>query len=297
MKLRLVAAPAGLLLSLMLFVGCGSQPGTSNETSDAAATTAEEVATPEATPAIDTTVDEASEEANISEGETVTGEAAAAAADTATTDDEAEADAETSDGNADAGALNADGATTPTAAAPPATSWPAEAPDTFRLQFNLSTGPVVAEFHKAWAPLGVEHFYKLVSSGFYDEARFFRVVPGFVVQFGIAADPAVQKQWRDNPIPDDPPRQSNTRGRISFATSGPNSRTTQLFINLGDNGPLDNMGFAPIGEVVSGMEHVEAIESRYGEQPSQARIQAEGNAYLNASFPELDYIQSITLLD
>jgi peptidyl-prolyl cis-trans isomerase A (cyclophilin A) len=189
----------------------------------------------------------------------------------------------------------------PTAAATPTTSsltsvWPDQAPDRFKVRLELSTGTVVAEFHKDWAPIGVQHFYELVRAGFYNEARFFRVVPGFVVQFGIAGDPALDAKWAERTIQDEAVRRSNLKGTITFAKSAqPNSRSTQLFINLADNGNLDQMGFTPIGEVVQGMEKVEAINAEYGEQPDQGMIHQRGNAYLNQPFPKLDSIKKATL--
>jgi peptidyl-prolyl cis-trans isomerase A (cyclophilin A) len=168
---------------------------------------------------------------------------------------------------------------------------PAQAPDQFKVAFTCSNGQFLVEVHKDWAPLGVQRFYELVKSGYFDEARFFRVVPGFVVQFGMAADPAVGAKWFGSDIKDDPVKETNAPGTITFATSGPNSRTTQLFINLGNNARLDGMGFAPFGKVIEGMEVVKAITSQYGEKPDQGRIRQQGNAYLKADFPNLDYIE------
>ena len=178
----------------------------------------------------------------------------------------------------------------------------ATAPETFRARFETSRGTFVVEAHRAWSPNGVDRFYNLVRGGFYDEVRFFRVIAGFMAQFGINGDPAIQSQWRNANIPDDPVEMGNTRGRVSFATAGPNTRSTQLFINFGDNSQLDGMGFSAIGEVVEGMEVVDALYAGYGEGapngagPSQGRIQAEGNAYLEADFPSLDYIERATLV-
>ena len=160
------------------------------------------------------------------------------------------------------------------------------------MQFTTSKGPFVVEVHRDWAPNGADRFYELVNNHFYDEARFFRVVPNFVVQWGIQADPAVQLNWRTKTIPDDPVAQTNRRGTITFATSGPNSRTTQLFINLADNPRLDALGFAPFGQVISGMSVVEGLYSGYGQTPDQNQIQMQGNAYLQSQFPKLDYIQT-----
>lgn len=157
---------------------------------------------------------------------------------------------------------------------------------------NTSRGPVTIEVDPALAPNGAKHFKELVQAHFYDGARFYRVVPGFVVQWGIAADPKVSKKW-NAPIQDDPVKASNVRGTVSFAaTNAPNSRTTDLFINLGDNANLDGAGFATIGRVVSGMENVDKIYPGYGEQPDQGEIDARGNAYLLKAFPKLDYIKT-----
>lgn len=177
-----------------------------------------------------------------------------------------------------------------------AEQWPETAPDVFKVKFECTNGEFVVECHKDWAPLGAERFYRLVKEGFYDNAGFFRVVPGFVVQFGLAADPAVTNKWRNKRIQDDPVKQSNREGYLSFASAGPNTRTTQVFINLADNTRLDGMGFAPFGKVVSGMDVVRAINPRYREQPNQGMITMEGNAYLEKNFPGLDYIRKATLI-
>ena len=167
------------------------------------------------------------------------------------------------------------------------------APAVFRVKLDTSKGPVVVEVHRSMAPLGADRFYELVQNKFYDDARFFRVVPGFVVQFGINGNPAVSQHWRPMTIQDDPVREHNVRGTVVFATSGPNSRTTQLFINLGDNSSsLDPQGFSPFGQVVEGMDTVDKIYSGYGESPDQQRIETEGNDYLMKDFPKLDYIKT-----
>jgi peptidyl-prolyl cis-trans isomerase A (cyclophilin A) len=153
----------------------------------------------------------------------------------------------------------------------------------------------VIEVHRDWAPVGADRFYNLVKNGFFDDIRFFRVVPNFMVQFGIHGTPAIQSAWRGASMKDDPVKQSNKRGYITFATSGPNSRTTQVFINFKDNAGLDRQGFAPFGEVVSGMDVVDKINAQYGEQPNQGSIQSEGNVYLNKDFPKLDYVKSATI--
>ena len=166
------------------------------------------------------------------------------------------------------------------------------APDSFRVTLETSRGPVVVEALRAWAPNGVDRFYALTRAHFFDENRFFRVVPGFIVQFGLAGEPKVNEQWDDKPIRDDPARQSNLRGTITFATEGPNTRSHQLFINLADNPRLDKLGFTPIGRVVSGMAAVDSIYPGYEEDPRQAMIQRLGNSYLARMFPKLDYIRT-----
>jgi peptidyl-prolyl cis-trans isomerase A (cyclophilin A) len=171
----------------------------------------------------------------------------------------------------------------------------ATAPDTYKVKFDTSAGVFVVEVHRASAPKGADRFYNLVKNGFYDECRFFRVVPGFMVQFGINGNPAIQQHWVNANIPDDPVKGTNKRGTISFATRGPNTRTTQVFINFGDNGGLDRQGFAPFGEVVSGMDVVDKINAQYRERPNQGEIQSNGNAYLNKAFPKLDYIKTATI--
>jgi peptidyl-prolyl cis-trans isomerase A (cyclophilin A) len=177
-----------------------------------------------------------------------------------------------------------------TAETPAALAGPA--PDSFRVTLETSRGPVVVEALRSWAPNGVDRFYALAHARFFDENRFFRVVPGFIVQFGLAADPQANEQWDDKPIPDDPEKQSNLRGTITFATEGPNTRSHQLFINLADNPRLDKLGFTPIGRVVSGMAAVDSIYAGYEEEPSQRMIQRLGNPYLARMFPKLDYIRT-----
>jgi peptidyl-prolyl cis-trans isomerase A (cyclophilin A) len=176
------------------------------------------------------------------------------------------------------------------------------APATFRARFATSAGDFVIEVQRAWAPRGADRFYALVRAGYYDGARFFRVLPGFVAQFGIAGDPAVTATWRERRIPDDPVRQRNTRGMVTFATAGAHTRTTQVFINYSDNSRLDAAGFAPFGRVVEGMDAVDRLHAGYGEGapngsgPDQGRIQAEGNAYLERAFPKLDYVRTATIV-
>jgi peptidyl-prolyl cis-trans isomerase A (cyclophilin A) len=171
------------------------------------------------------------------------------------------------------------------------------APAVFRVNLDTSRGPVVIEVTRDNAPIGADHFYTLVKAKYFDGARFFRVVPNFMAQFGIAADPAVTKTW-DVPIQDDPVKTSNVRGTVTFAqTSAPNSRSTQLFINFVDNAFLDSQRFAPFGKVVSGMETVDQIYSGDRENPDQGRIQAEGNTYLEKEFPRLDYIKTARIAE
>jgi len=168
----------------------------------------------------------------------------------------------------------------------------AQAPPQFKVRFETSKGPFVIEVHRDWAPNGVDRFYELVKSGYYDEARFFRVVPNFVVQWGINKDPKVSQEWRQKNIPDDKVRESNRLGYITYAKRGPDTRTTQVFINLTDNASLDGMGFAPFGRVTEGMNVVQNLYSGYGQTPDQNLIQAQGNAYLESKFPKLDYIKT-----
>ncbi len=177
-----------------------------------------------------------------------------------------------------------------------------QAPATFKVKFTTTKGEFVVEAHREWAPLGVDRFYNLVKIGFFTDIAMFRVISGFMAQFGIHGDPKVAAAWREARIQDDPRQQSNTRGMVTFATAGPNTRTSQLFINYVDNSRLDNMGFSPFGRVISGMEVVDGLYSGYGEGaprgrgPDQGRLQAQGNAYLKSDFPQLDYIVSAELL-
>ncbi|MFQ5734669.1 MAG: peptidylprolyl isomerase [Planctomycetaceae bacterium] len=164
------------------------------------------------------------------------------------------------------------------------------------MKFETSAGDFVVDVTRSWAPLGADRFYEAVKAGFYDECRFFRVVPNFVVQWGINGSPTVHKKWMDRTIRDDEVVKSNKRGTITFATSGENSRTTQVFISLKDNDRLDDLGFAPFGKVVEGMDVVDRITAQYGEAPDQGRIQNEGNAYLKREFPRLDSIKKATVI-
>jgi peptidyl-prolyl cis-trans isomerase A (cyclophilin A) len=176
------------------------------------------------------------------------------------------------------------------------------APETFKAQFDTTKGKFTIEVTRSLAPNGADRFYNLVKSGYFTDTAFFRVIPGFMCQFGIHGDPAVSAKWRDANITDDPVKGSNTRGMITFATAGPNTRTTQLFINFGNNVNLDGMGFSPFGKVIEGMDVVDKINGEYGEGapggrgPDQGRIQMEGNAYLKKDFPNLDYIKSATII-
>lgn len=172
----------------------------------------------------------------------------------------------------------------------------AKAPEKFDVKFETTRGDFVVQVDRAWAPLGADRFYNLVKHGYFTGAAFFRVVPGFIVQFGLSADPAVNRAWRNANIKDDSVTQSNKRGTITFATAGPNTRTTQLFINFANNGGLDRQGFAPFGSVVSGMDVVDKIYSGYGEQPDQGAITAQGAAYLQKNFPNLDTVKSATVV-
>jgi len=178
-----------------------------------------------------------------------------------------------------------------------------QAPATFKAQFDTSAGMFVIEVRRDWAPNGADRFYNLVKRGFYDDVRFFRVIPGFMAQFGINGDPSLSAVWREARIPDDPVKQSNRKGYITFATAGPNTRTTQLFINLVDNAQLDKSGFSPFGQVASGMNVVEKIFGGYGEGapggigPAQGRVHMEGNKYLEKEFPKLDYVKMATILE
>jgi peptidyl-prolyl cis-trans isomerase A (cyclophilin A) len=176
-----------------------------------------------------------------------------------------------------------------------------QAPASYKARLDTSKGIVVIEVRRDWAPNGADRFYNLVKNGFYDDTRFFRVINGFMVQFGINGDPKISAPWRTATIKDDPVKQSNKRGYITFATSGPDSRTSQVFINFGDNAGLDRQGFSPFGQVTSGMEVVDALYSGYGEGapqgrgPDQGRIQREGNNYLTKDFPRLDYVKKATI--
>lgn len=176
------------------------------------------------------------------------------------------------------------------------------APARFRARFVTTKGPFVVQVTRAWAPKGADRFFNLVKAGYYDDVAFFRVINGFMVQFGIHGNPQVNAAWQDATIPDDPVTQSNTRGMVTYATGGPNTRTTQVFINFGNNAGLDRQGFAPFGRVVEGMDVVDSLYDGYGEGapsgqgPRQGLIQSQGNAYLHEGFPKLDYVKKAEIL-
>jgi peptidyl-prolyl cis-trans isomerase A (cyclophilin A) len=171
----------------------------------------------------------------------------------------------------------------------------AKAPDVYEVKLVTTKGDIIIQVTRAWAPIGSDRFYNLVRHGFFTNAAFFRIVPGFVVQFGLSPDPAVNRAWKNANIKDDPVTQSNRSGYLTFATAGPNTRTTQLFINLGNNAPLDRQGFAPFGQVTSGLDVVQKLYSGYGERPDQGSITDQGNAYLEKNFPNIDRIISATI--
>ncbi len=178
----------------------------------------------------------------------------------------------------------------------------ATAPDVFKARFTTTKGDFEIEVHRDWAPKGADRFYNLVKIGYFDDVAFFRDIAGFMVQFGIHGRPDVNAVWKGAVIPDDPAAgHSNARGAVTFATAGPGTRTTQLFINFGNNAGLDSQGFTPFGKVVSGMDVVDSLYSGYGEGapqgngPDQGRLQADGNAYLRAQYPQLDYIKTARL--
>jgi peptidyl-prolyl cis-trans isomerase A (cyclophilin A) len=177
------------------------------------------------------------------------------------------------------------------------------APDEYKVNFDTTRGPIIVDVHRDWAPNGADHLYELVKAGFYDGDRFFRVVRGFVAQFGINGEPSVNRTWAAINIPDDRPAQPNVRGTLTFAaTRMPNSRSTQLFFNLHDNSrSLNPQGFAPIGQVVTGLDAMDDLYAGYGEMapsgpgPDSTQIQMEGLSYLNSKFPHLDYIKKATI--
>ena len=199
-------------------------------------------------------------------------------------------------------------AAAPAAAANPALLDPSkateQAPASYKVEFETTAGDFEVEVTREWSPRGADRFYNLVKVGYYDGCAFFRVIKGFMGQFGLHGDPKITSVWRNARIDDDPVKQSNTRGMITFATAGPDTRTTQLFINFGNNKNLDGMGFSPFGKISGdGMSVVDAIHNGYGEGaprgtgPSQGLIQQQGNAYLKAKFPNLDYIKTARLVE
>ncbi len=171
------------------------------------------------------------------------------------------------------------------------------------VQFDTTKGSFQAEIHPEWAPEGAARLKELVEGGFFQDVAFFRVLSGFVAQFGIHGDPAVAAEWRNRKIADDPVEHTNVRGTLTFATAGPDTRTTQLFVNLKDNTRLDSMGFSSVAEITVGMDVVESLNDEYGEGaprgagPDQGRIQAEGNDYLKTAFPALDYITAASIIE
>jgi peptidyl-prolyl cis-trans isomerase A (cyclophilin A) len=178
-----------------------------------------------------------------------------------------------------------------------------EGPAQYKVKLTTTKGDIVILVHRDWSPLGADHFYELTNMGFYNGDYFFRVLKGFVVQWGINGDPKVNKDWSEITLKDDPPKVSNKVGTVVFAMAGPNSRTTQVFINLGDNSAtLDPQGFTPFGEVIQGMDNVLSLYSGYGEGapqgagPSQENISIDGNPYLEEHFPKLDYIKTAKVL-
>ena len=174
----------------------------------------------------------------------------------------------------------------------------AKAPETFKARFDTTQGMIVIEVHRAWSPNGADRFYNLVKNGYYDGVKFFRVVPGFVVQWGIHGDPSIANTWLKASIPDDAVKESNKLGFVTYAKTGaPNSRSVQIFINLGDNSRLDSTGFAPFGRVIEGMDVVDKLHGGYGEGLTklQGRIAEEGNAFLEKNYPLLDGIKKATI--
>jgi peptidyl-prolyl cis-trans isomerase A (cyclophilin A) len=173
-----------------------------------------------------------------------------------------------------------------------------KAPETFKAKFTTTKGDFVVEVTRAWAPLGADRFYNLVKNGFFTDVEFFRMVPPFVVQFGISGTPKIAAVWTHANIQDDPVTKSNKSGYVTFATAGPNTRTTQVFINLGDNVQLDGQGFAPFGQVIEGMDVIGKFDSEYADQPTgaQGQIESQGNAFLKSSFPNLDSIKTAVIV-
>ena len=182
--------------------------------------------------------------------------------------------------------------------------WHEKAPESFRVVIETTKGDFTLEVHRSWAPRGIDRFYNLVRAGFYDDSRFFRVREGFIAQFGIPGDPEVTTVWKDRAIPDDPVKESNTRGTLAYAMTGPDTRTTQIYINLQDNTRLDAEGFAPIGKVIQGMDVVDRLYAGYDEKAGggmrggrQGKILQEGNAWLDRDFPMLDKLESAKIVE
>ncbi|HKH91365.1 MAG TPA: peptidylprolyl isomerase [Gemmatimonadaceae bacterium] len=170
------------------------------------------------------------------------------------------------------------------------------APDSFRVALSTSKGDVVVAVYKAWSPHGADRFYQLVSEGFFDDQRFFRVIPQYIAQFGASGDPERNDRWDDAKIPDDPRKESNARGTLSFAAEAPNTRSHQLFFNLKDNPKLDPQNFIPIGRVVEGMSVLDALYDDYGDTPKFRLVATLGNEYLQRMFPRLDYIKTARVI-
>jgi peptidyl-prolyl cis-trans isomerase A (cyclophilin A) len=179
----------------------------------------------------------------------------------------------------------------------------AKAPAEFKVRLDTTKGDIVLKITRDWAPKGADRFHALVKAGYYDDCRFYRVLPKYIAQFGISGTPATAAKWKELPIDDDPVKQKNTRGRLTFARGGPNTRTTNLFINLKDSTSLDGDGFAPIGEVVEGMDIADQLFSGYGDGapkgkgPSQKKIYEQGNAWLQKDYKDLDYIKTAKVLE
>jgi peptidyl-prolyl cis-trans isomerase A (cyclophilin A) len=194
-------------------------------------------------------------------------------------------------------ATKAAGTNAPTADLTDPSKLTEKAPDTFKVKFDTTKGAFTVEVTRSLAPLGADRFYNLVKAGYFKDIAFFRVIPGFMAQFGMHSDPKLTAIWNHANIQDDPVKGSNTRGTITFAKTGmPNSRSAQFFINFGDNSQLDGQRFAPFGKVIEGMDVVDKINPEYRETPNQGAIEAQGNEYLKKNFPNLDYIKSATIL-
>lgn len=179
----------------------------------------------------------------------------------------------------------------------------AKAPDLYKVQFETTAGAFTIKVKREWAPSGADRFYNLAKLGFYDDTAFFRVIRGFMVQFGLNGDPILSQRWKSAMIPDDGVWKSNKKGWVTFAMSGPNTRTTQIFVNYANNSTLDEQGFAPFGKVVSGMKVVDNLYDDYGEGrprgmgPDQTRVMLQGSSYLRDNYPRLDWIEKVTVLE